>query len=145
MVEISHFSQGSPLEIGSSVIPVEPRTWLLEDHFAHAVKISTGRLNFRIDIWNIWVLQTNANSCTFLACLQSQPLTCSRAETVSGASQNLVIGPPEFFGWSDAIFVIIDSVWSRPDSAKLSTQTSNQTKSLSLKSKIKKSLHFKNQ
>jgi hypothetical protein len=45
---------------------------------------------------------------TFLACLQSQPLTCSRAETVSEASQNLDIGPPEFFGWStDAIFVFI--------------------------------------
>ena len=41
---------------------------------------------------------------TFLACLLIHPLTCSRAVMVSGASQNLTMGPPEFLGWREAIF-----------------------------------------
>jgi hypothetical protein len=35
---------------------------------------------------------------TFLACLQSHPLTCSNPPMVSWPSQNLAIGPPEFLG-----------------------------------------------
>ena len=61
------------------------------------------------------------NKLTFFACLQSHPFTCSKAVMVSGASQNLEMGPPEFFGWRDAIFVFVfeaetersDKSWDR--------------------------------
>ena len=84
---------------------------------------------------------------TFLACLQSQPLTCSRAEMVSGASQNLVAGPPEFLGCRDAIFVcrlsaqlcsLLCCCWlnhsrlEKPTSSKILTPLQNIRSSVSL-------------
>ena len=55
----------------------------------------------------IWWKKRGKKVLTFFACLHSQALTCSKADIVSGASQNLVIGPPLFFGWTDAIFSIV--------------------------------------
>ena len=132
MVGISHFCPNIPLEIGSFETQVGLRIWLLEDHFVRAVKkndLPAGNSEGKKFV----------KSHTFLACLQSQPLTCSKADTVSGASQNFVIGPPEFFGWTDAIFVFIDSGFTvelRVDcsctASQLSTQTSKQNQKLSL-------------
>ena len=145
MEDFLHLCRGCPLGIEWAGRQVEQWTWPWEDHFARTEMSKKWIWNLRIQTSNFPVFL----GPTFLACLQSHPLTCSRAEMVSGASQNLVAGPPEFLGCRDVIFVCRLSVctallwccWlnhsrlEKPTSSKILTPLQNNIRSSA-------SLHF---